>query len=75
MIKQDLYDKIRKRARTRKNGVYSFQGFNYAVRDGYIAFIEHYGQICQISHGVMVNLGKVERHQAKKELINLLISY
>ncbi len=64
-----LYEK----AKTRKDGVYSFRGYLWAVKNGnFVAFSTYSGECYQRSGSFNVKIGKVERYDRKKHLIELL---
>jgi len=61
------------KAKTRKDGVYSYQQYLYVVNDnGLIAFSDYHGN-CYSCYGAFnVSIGKVERYNRRKELGKLL---
>ena len=64
-----LHDK----AKTRKDGVYSFRGNCWVVRNNnFVAFSNSYGECYQRMGSFNVQIGKVERYDAKKKLTEWL---
>lgn len=63
------------KAKTKKDGVYSYKGYLYAVKKNrFIAYADCFGNISSI-HGVFhYMLGKAERHDRRKKLIEYLTS-
>lgn len=72
-MKIEQYKKIEERANKRKNGVYSFQGIYYGVKDRHAVLFAYYdGTITQLCFGFNVELGKVDNYKRKAELVRLL---
>lgn len=64
-----LHDK----AKTRKDGVYSYRGYLYAVKNNrFVGFADAYGECYQRAGIFDVSIGKVERWDRKKELTKWL---
>ena len=73
MIKQSETFEICQRAKTRKDGVYSYRGYLYLVKNNHLYSIADYGgQIYQFFGSFFVGLGKVERYDRRKNLLNML---
>jgi len=61
------------KAKTRKDGVYSFRGNLWAVKNGhFIAFSTHLGDCYQCFGSFNVYLGRVEIYNRKQKLIELI---
>lgn len=66
---------LQEKAKTRKDGVYSYKGNFYVVKDfKFIAFSNNYGECYQRMGGFNVKVGQVERHNAKKKLMTLFLA-
>jgi len=64
-----LHDKAQKRA----DGVYSFRGHYWVVKDNkFIAFSNYCGECFQRMGSFNIQIGKVERYDIKKKLIEWL---
>lgn len=60
---------LQDRAITRKDGVYSFKGYSWVVKNNkFIAFSDYYGNCYQRMGSFNVSIGKVERYDIKKKL-------
>jgi len=61
------------KAKTKKDGIYSFKSFKYVVKNGrFILFSDYFGNIYQRVGNFNVFLGKVkERYEIIKELRKL----
>jgi hypothetical protein len=70
---------LHKKAETRKDGVYSFRGNLWAVKNGkFVAFIDAHGQVLQrfgAFNAVIGDLSSVERWNWKKKLVDFLSAY
>lgn len=68
-MKIDVHNVLIDKAKTRKDGVYSYQGFLYVVKNNsFVAYADYFGTISSI-HGVFhFEIGKVERYDRKKTL-------
>jgi len=71
-VKQELFKKIRDKAKLKNDGVYSLSGHKYAVKEGHVVFISDYKKIYQYSQGFLVSIGKVEIYDVVKKLKGLL---
>lgn len=67
------YNILIDKAKTRKDGVYSYQTYLYVVKNNhFIAFADYSGN-CYACHGVFTQgIGKVERYDRKKKLSDYL---
>lgn len=71
----DKTNLLHERAKTKNDGVYSYQGDFYVVKDNkFIAFSNYRGSCYQRMGLVNVFIGKVERYDRKKELLKWLRS-
>ena len=63
------------KAKTRKDGVYSFKGYLWVVKNNkFVAFADNYGN-CYQRFGVFnASIGKVDRYKRKQILSNWLKS-
>lgn len=58
------------KARTRKDGVYSYKGNLFVVKNNnFIAFANYYGECFQRMGSFNCQIGKVDRYDAKKKLV------
>jgi hypothetical protein len=63
---------LHEKAKTRKNGIYSFRGNLYVVKNNnFIAFADYFGECYQRMGSFNVKIGKVEPYNRKKELMKL----
>ena len=63
------------KAKTRKDGVYSFRSFYWVVKSNkFVAYSNCFGECYQRMGSFVVSIGKVERYEAKKKLIEWLRS-
>jgi len=66
---------IHEKAKTRKDGVYSFRGNLYAVKGGeFIAFANLFGVCYQRMGSFNIEIGRVERYERKEKLIKWIKS-
>lgn len=66
---------LQEKAKTRKDGVYSFRGNLYVVKDSkFIAFANYFGECYQRMGAFNVQIGKVERYDRKQKLMDWLRS-
>ncbi len=66
---------LHEKAKTRKDGVYSFRGNFWVVREGkFLAFANPFGECYQRMGAFNVQIGKVESYDRKKRLVELLRS-
>jgi hypothetical protein len=65
----DVRNLLTEKAKTRKDGVYSYQTFLYAVKNNrMIAYSDYYGNINSCHGAFDMFAGKVDRYDRKKEL-------
>lgn len=63
------------KAKTRKDGVYSFRGFLWVVKDNnFIAFANYYGECFARFGSFITSIGKVDHYDRKEKLIKWLKS-
>ena len=75
MITNDERKEIRKRAETKKNGVFSFKGrYLYGVVDKQTAFLGDRvsGEVYQFSYGFCVSIGKINSYEMSKKMSSLV---
>ena len=61
-----------RRAKTRADGVYSYNGYLYLVRNNALFAVADYGgDIYQFFGSFLVQLGSCERYNRKKQLLKL----
>lgn len=66
---------LEEKAKDRKDGVYSFKGVFWVVKDGkFIAFADSFGECWQRMGSFNFKIGKVDRHDRKQKLTELLKS-
>lgn len=64
---------LAERAKIKNDGVYSYKGHLYAVKDNkFIAFSDYHGNCHQRMGAFNVSIGKVERYDRKRELLKWL---
>lgn len=64
---------LHEKAKHRKDGVYSFRGNLWAVKNGgFVAFANYFGECYQRMGAFNVQIGKVERYDRKKKLTEWL---
>ncbi len=67
---------LAQKAKNRKDGVYSFRGNIWAVKNGcFVAFAEYGGECYQRSGSFNVSIGNVDHYDRKKKLLELLRSF
>jgi len=73
-MKIEITNQIIEKAKTKKDGVYSFKGFKYAVKDNnFVLFADYFGNLYQRAGNFNASLGKVkEKYNKTKELKRLL---
>ncbi len=68
-MKQEILNEIKKRAETKKDGIYQYKGNYYGVyKNSVFAWSDYFGNIHEISYGFNVSKGKVERYDVKNIL-------
>jgi hypothetical protein len=61
------------KAKNKKDGVYSFRGNLYLVSDNrFVAYCDYFGNFFSRAGNFNVSGGKIERHDRRKVLLNLL---
>lgn len=69
-MKTDEVIILNEKAKTRKNGVYSFRDNFYAVKDNkFIAFADPFGECFQVIGSFTVSIGKCSR-QIRKDMLS-----
>ena len=73
-MKIEIANLIIEKAKTKDDGVYSFKGFKYAVKDNhFVLFADYFGIIHQRAGNFNAVIGKIEeRYNIVKELKRLL---
>lgn len=68
-MKIEIHNTLVEKAKTKKDGVYEYQGFVYAVKNNnFIAYADYHGDLSTV-HGVFhYRNGKCERYDRKKVL-------
>lgn len=74
-MKIEVHNMLHKKANTKKDGIYSYQGFLYVVENGgFKAYSDYEGNINSV-HGVLhYHTGKVERCDRKSKLKELYLT-
>lgn len=73
-MKIDEHNVLIDKAKTRKDGVYTYRGYDFVVKNNnFIGYSDYFGNIYQISYSFHVSLGKVERLNRKDELKRLFL--
>lgn len=72
-MKIDERNALIERASTKKDGVYSYKGYLYVVKNNnMVAFADHFGD-CYSCQGVFnVKIGHCEKYDRKKKLLEYL---
>ena len=61
------------KAKTRKDGVYSFKGYLWVVKNNkFVAFADYYGNCYQRFGAFNASIGKVDHYDRKQKLIEWL---
>ena len=60
MIIRDDLDVMLKKAKTKKDGVYSYRGHYYAVKDNTVHFVSSYTSVFERFGAFLCNIGKCE---------------
>lgn len=69
----DTHNLICEKAKNKKDGVYSFRGNLYVVKDNkFLFYADLCGECYQNCYGFTVRIGKVDSLDRKKELLKLL---
>lgn len=69
----DVVNILREKAKTRRDNIYSYGSYLYAVKDGkFIAFVEYGGQCFQMMGMCTISIGKVGQYERKKALMDWL---
>ncbi len=64
---------LEKKAKIRKDGVYSFRGYLWVVKDNkFVAFADDFGNCYQRSGAFNVLIGTVDTHERKQKLTEWL---
>lgn len=77
-IHQDDFNKLKEKAKLKKDGVFSYQGlWEYGVKNNRLRFLGHKfsGEVYEVSHGWLVSIGKVESYKLTEELKKLIKIY
>ncbi len=73
MMTIDEINLLHKKAETRKDGVYSFKGNLWVVKDNkFVAFADYFGNCYQRYGSFNASIGKVERYDRKQKLTEWL---
>jgi hypothetical protein len=66
----DIFEKIKEKAESKKNGVYSFKKHFYLVINKRIAgYSDYFGNVCECAYGFNVSKGKAkDRFEARDTL-------
>lgn len=60
-------------AKTRKDGIYSFRGYIWVVKDNkFVAFADWFGNCYQRFGAINASIGKVDRYDRKQKLTEWL---
>ena len=70
-MKIKFWNKLVDRARTKKDGVWSYQNVVYAVKNGNIGYYAEGGKIFQVQGMFSVEIGKCNLFDYKKEITKL----
>ena len=66
-IHMDIYNLMREKAKTKRNGVYALKGNFYLVVDKQLAgYTDYFGNVCECAYGFSVSKGKAkDRFEAR----------
>ena len=68
-----MHNTLIDKAKEKKDGVYSYKGYLYAVRNNIVmAYADCFGTINSIYGAFHTKIGKVERYDRKKKLLEYL---
>jgi len=60
---------LHEKAKSKNDGIYSFRGYLYVVKDNnFIAFANYFGECYQRMGSFNVKIGKVEKYDRKQKL-------
>lgn len=71
-MKIEDYNAIRERAKTKKNGIYSYKGqqYTYIVVDNQLAgYCDYFGNLYELSYGFNISKGKAKDRFEAKEIL------
>jgi len=69
-MKIDIYNQIREKAKTKKNGIYSYKTYTYIVVDNQLAgWCDYFGNIHELAYGFNVSKGKAKDRFEAKEIL------
>lgn len=72
-MKIEEHNTLINKAKTRKDGVYSYNTYLYVVKNNaFIAYSDYFGNISSIQGVFHYQIGKVESYDRKKKLIEYL---
>lgn len=72
-MKVTQHNEIIDRAKARKDGVYSYQGYLYMVKNGFFkGYADPYGDVYLVVYGWHTKRGHCEPYQRKQKLKELL---
>jgi len=74
-MKIEMHNTLIQKAKTRKDGIYTYQGVFYVVKKGcFWAYADYSGEIQEIFGVFHHYIGKVERWERKNKLKELYLS-
>lgn len=69
----DEINLLQEKAKSRKDGIYSYKGYLYDVKDfKFVAFADYFGECFQRMGAFNIRIGKVERNEIRKKLTEWL---
>lgn len=74
-MKEEIFDAIIEKSKTKKNGIYSYKGIKIKVKDGRAKILaDQYGNVFQVlGQGAISKIGKVKPYERMKTLKDMEI--
>ena len=73
-MKVDLHNMLIEKAKQKKDGVYSYRGYLYAVKNKtFIGYSDCYGYAFSVNGSFHVGIGKLVPYDRKKSMLNIFI--
>lgn len=74
-MKIEIHNTLHEKAKTRKDGIYSYKYFLYVVKNcSFIAYADYWGDISSVHGAFHYHVGKVEKWDRKSKLKELFIN-
>jgi hypothetical protein len=75
LVTRDDLQRVLDKAKTKKDGVYSYNNMPYFVKDNSLRLIGEYNKVYEWSYGFLVSLGTIENHYKLKDEIKRLSKF